>query len=98
VGNFSYAPGDVPGIELISEKFALENKEGNEAEVASGDAVTASVTFEVTQNEPLEVHLGSWERPGPWLKEDIPWGPRYDMANESFEAGEHTISVSLAKL
>lgn len=94
--NFSFT-NDVDGVDVISSAFELSDEDGNSVtnDPPSSDATEAELTFEVTASEALELHLGVWEMPGPYDKDDIPWGPRYDLVHDTFDPGEHTIAVDV---
>lgn len=54
-----------------------------------------SATFTVTGDEPQELHLVASEMPGPFERDEIAWGPRYDLVHDTFAPGEHTITIDL---
>lgn len=61
-------------------------------EVNPGDQAT--VTFTVKETE--HVHFGTWEMPGPFDKNEIPWGPRYDLIDEeSLGPGSYNWTIDL---
>lgn len=64
---------------LISDDSALD----------IGDAVEAEVQFEITSDEPIQLHIGIWEMPGPYDKGDIPWAPLFDAVEQTYDPGDY---------
>lgn len=96
VGNPSYLNDDnIDGVNVLpgangKKDFDLYDADGNLVSNGDmGEAVEAEVQFEITSDDPVQLHIGVWEMPGPYDKGDIPWAPLHDKVEQTYDPGDY---------